>query len=140
MKKIFLLFALGVIVTLQAQNTVTISGQVTDFEGNPLSEANVFIQDIRFQVQYETISDENGYYQLEVAPGEYASMYVLKLDLYPRMDAVPHEEMRLEFWAWNIIADRDLVINPRYHRLELYGTTAFTIYGGYPGFLSISDP
>ena len=38
--------------------------------------------------------------------------------------------MRLEFWAWNVVADRDLTINPRYHRLELYGTYAFRTNAG----------
>ncbi|MCC8185960.1 MAG: carboxypeptidase-like regulatory domain-containing protein [Bacteroides sp.] len=140
MKKISFLFALLLTVHLHAQDRVTISGQVTDFDGNPLEKANVFVQDIRFQLQYETLTDEKGYYELEVAPGEYASIYILKEELYPRSNAVPEEDMRLEFWAWNVIADRDLEINARYHRLELYGTTAFTIYGGYPGFFIYFRP
>ncbi|NQX82047.1 MAG: hypothetical protein HRT66_08665 [Flavobacteriaceae bacterium] len=41
--------------------------------------------------------------------------------------------MRLEYWAWNVIADRDMTIHPRYQRLELYGLTAFKVLGGGSG-------
>ena len=56
------------------------------------------------------------------------------------MNAVPEKDMRLEFWAWNIIADTDLTINPRYHKLELYGTTVFEEYGGRPELLVYFRP
>jgi hypothetical protein len=59
---------------------------------------------------------------------------------YPRQDAVPDDEKRLEFWAWNVIADTDLTINPRYHRLELYGTNVFRIEGGYNGVMIYVRP
>ena len=134
MKKLFLLaliIILGVNLFAQNDNTVTISGQVTDFDGNSIDSCWVALYHEDFTTAYETISDENGNYVLSgVEKGLYLCMYALRLKEYPRANAVPDEDMRLEFWAWNVIADKDLTINPRYHRLELYGTYAFKIYSG----------
>ena len=68
------------------------------------------------------------------------AMYVLKPKEYPRRNAVPPKDMRLEYWAWNVIADRDLVINPQYYRLELYGLTAFRIQGSGSGLMVCVRP
>ena len=59
---------------------------------------------------------------------------------YPRQKAVKPEDMKLEFWAWNVIADRDLTLNLRYDKLELYGTTAFCEYGGRPEMFIYTRP
>jgi hypothetical protein len=112
-------------------NTISISGQVTDFDGNPIDGCWVALYHEDFSTAYETVSDKTGHYVLNgVEKGRYLCMYALRLKEYPRENAVPDEDMRLEFWAWNVIADRDLTINPRYHRLELYGTYAFKTYSG----------
>lgn len=115
----------------EVNGVITISGRVTDFEGNAIDSAIVTLKHRDFSTAYEIYSDKNGYYELKnVKRGNYMSMYVLRPKEYPRANAVPQEDMRLEFWAWNIIADRDLVINPRYDKLELYGTTVFEELGG----------
>jgi len=133
MKKLFLsalIIILGVNLLAQT-NTVTISGQVTDFDGNPIDSCWVALLHENFNPAYQTITDEAGYYVLSgVEKGLYFGMYALRLKEYPRANAVPDEDMRLEFWAWNVVADRDLTINPRYHRLELYGTYAFRTNAG----------
>jgi hypothetical protein len=86
-----------------------------------------------FSAAYKTYSDKTGHYELTgVEKGKYMAMDAIRLKEYPRTDAVPEKDMRLEFWAWNVIADRDLTINPRYHRLELYGFQVFEVYGGPP--------
>lgn len=123
------------IVSSQAQNdkpnTITISGRVTDFEGNPIDSALVQLQHTDFSEIYSTYSDQDGNYIMKgVEKGVYSSMYVIRPKEYPKENAVPQDDMRLEFWAWNVIADRDLVINPRYGRLELYGLNAYSINGG----------
>lgn len=41
--------------------SVTIYGQVTDFNGVPITGADVEIKDKRFNDLYSTLSDENGY-------------------------------------------------------------------------------
>ena len=79
---------------------------------------------------YETLSAADGTYVLEnVEKGYYRALYALDLQKYPRVGAVPEDEMRLEYWAWNVVATQDLTINPRYHRLELYGTTVSKMTG-----------
>ena len=58
------------------------------------------------------------------------------------MSTYPHTEktrtsgkdQRLEFWAWNFIADRDTTLNIRYHRMEVYGLRIFHIPGGMPTY------
>ena len=113
--------------------TITISGRVTDFDGHPVDGSAVLLLNSDFSPAYKTLSDADGYYRLEnVRKGRYAAMAAMRLEEYPRENAVPEEDMRLEYWAWNVIADRDLEINPRYHKLELYGLTVFEEYGGMP--------
>ena len=48
--------------------------------------------------------------------------------------------MKLEFWAWNVPADRDIRLNIRYDKLELYGTTAFFEFGGRQELLIYTRP
>lgn len=125
----------------QNGTTITISGQVTDFEGNPIDSSIVQLKHKDFTTAYETYSDEKGYYSLEnVEKGQYVAMFAMRLKEYPRTNAVSEEEMRLEFWAWNIIADKDLQINPRYHRLELYGFQVFEVFGGAPYLMAYVRP
>jgi hypothetical protein len=144
MKQLFLLslvLLLGINLFAQNGNTITISGQVTDFEGNPIDSCIVQLYHADFSTAYATYSDKSGHYALEnVEKGQYASMYVIRPKEYPRENAVAEEDMRLEFWAWNVIADRDLTINPRYHRLELYGFTVFEVRGGYPALMAYVRP
>ncbi len=122
-------------------DAIEISGQVTDFEGNPIDNAIVALYYSDFSTAYSTYSDKNGNYKLTgVKKGRYLAMYVLRPEEYPRKNAVPHEDMRLEFWAWNVIADRNLVINPRYHRLELYGLNAFMPIGSGSGIWLYARP
>jgi len=109
---------------------VTISGKVTDFEGNPIDCALVGLLRSDFTVVDSAYSDTNGFYKMDVNKGRYYSMWVLRPEEYPTQNAVPREDMRLEFWAWNIVADRDIQINPRYHRLELYRLNAMRGEGG----------
>ncbi|MDR2146353.1 MAG: carboxypeptidase-like regulatory domain-containing protein, partial [Tannerella sp.] len=104
----------------QETATITISGQITDFDGNPIDSCIIQLKDRNFNSAYETYSDKTGYYTLKnVETGHYLGMYALREKEYPRENAVPEEDMRLEFWAWNVIADSDLIINPRYQKLEL---------------------
>jgi len=141
-KLILLLLALGLTKAMYAQEeTITISGQVTDFEGHPIDSSIVRLLHADFSEAYVTYTDRNGHYTLDgVKKGRYAAMYVLRPKEYPRQNAVPKEDMRLEFWAWNVIADRDLTIDARYQKLELYGTTVFEQHGGYPSMFVYFRP
>jgi protocatechuate 3,4-dioxygenase beta subunit len=97
-----------------SQNTITISGQVTDFDGNAIDSSVVQVLHADFSVAYEAYTDKDGYYSIHnVKKGKYMALYAIRPKEYPRQDAVPDDEKRLEFWAWNVIADTDLIINPR---------------------------
>jgi hypothetical protein len=125
----------------QAINTITISGQVTDFDGNPIDSCAVQLMHEDFSIVSETYSDTSGHYSLkDVEKGKYMALYAIRPKEYPREDLVPAADKRLEFWAWNVIADKDLTINPRYHRLELYGFNVFEVYGGYPALMAYVRP
>lgn len=143
MKNFFsiLIFCFCCLLMIQAQETVKISGRVTDFNNNPIDSCQIRIQNRGFEDLYTTYTDKDGYYSLDnVQKGNYTSFFALRPKEYPRANSVPEEDMRLEFWAWNIIADRDLTINPRYDKLEIYGTTAYEIFGGYPGLFIYFRP
>lgn len=146
MKQLIFLFTYAIfcISTLYAQNSenhVSVSGRVTDFDGIPIDSAIVRILHDNFSEAYYTYSDKNGYYTIPmVEKGKYKAMYVLRPKEYPRENAVAREDMRLEFWAWNLVIDRDITINPHYHRLELYGTTAFRIPNSKGGFMIYTRP
>lgn len=136
-----ILFVLGINLFAQNGNTVTISGRVTDFDGNPMSYSVVQLKFKDFSTAYETYVDNNGYYKLEnVEKGRYMGLFAMRLNEYPQGNAVPEENTRLEFWAWNIIADKDLKINPRYHRLELQGFQVFEVYGDSPYLMAYVRP
>ncbi|MCL2412915.1 MAG: carboxypeptidase-like regulatory domain-containing protein [Bacteroidales bacterium] len=150
MKKIAvlsLLFLLGINLFAQNPNTITISGKVTDFDGNPINNSAVVLMDRNFNPIHMTFSDEAGYYALEnVEKGRYMALLAIRFNEYPRakqmfgIDAVAEDDMRLQFWAWNVIADRDLTINPRYHRLELYGFQVFEVWGAGPHLMAYVRP
>ena len=135
------MFILAINVFAQNENTIAISGQVTDFDGNPLDSCMVRLCHKNFKPVYETYSNKQGYYTLkDVEKGQYLALLAIRPKEYPRANVVPEEDMRSEFWAWNVIADRDLIINPRYQKLELYGINVFRVMGGYPGFFVYFRP
>lgn len=120
---------------------ISISGRVMDYNGSPIDSCSVSISNADFSTLYETYSDSNGYYRLDSIPkGRYAALCAMRPKEYPRMLMVPKEEMRLEFWAWNLIAENDIKLDIRYGKLELYGTTAFFEYGGRQELLIYTRP
>lgn len=126
---------------LFAQSFVSISGKVTDYNGQPIDSCHVSLGNADFSTLYETLTDSNGEYKLDSIPvGNYAAICAMRAKEYPRRMMVPKEDMKLEFWAWNIIADRDITLNIRYGKLELYGTTAFFEYGGRQELLIYTRP
>ncbi len=145
MKKTVLLFILSVAAIVcfsqDKGHTITISGRVTDFDDKPISKCEVRVLLSNFTEAYTAYSNEDGFYSIpNVEKGKYMAIYALRPEEYPRQLKVVEKDMRLEFWAWNVIADKDLTINSRYHRLELYGTTVFKENGGYPTIMLYTRP
>ncbi|WP_286925595.1 carboxypeptidase-like regulatory domain-containing protein [Flavobacterium sp. UBA4197] len=143
---LFISFFFSGFIIVKAQgttqrNTITISGKVTDFNGNPIDSSVVRLNNARFEPIYETYTDKEGNYKLEnVRKGNYKSMFVMRPKEYPRANEVSKDKMRLEFWAWNVVAKEDLIINPHYDKLEVYGTTVYETFGGTSGFFIYFRP
>lgn len=116
-------------------DSITISGIVTDFNGTPVDSAFVEVKYSDFKTAYKTLTDKNGHYSLKVLKGKYLALASLKMSEYPIGGSIlPKDKQRLEFWAWNVIAEKDLILNIKYHRLEIYGVNVFRIQGATPGF------
>lgn len=142
MKQLLLTIALLISANLLlAQSFVTISGRVTDYSGNPLDSCHVSLGNADFSTLFEVLTDSTGEYKMDSIPvGNYAAICSMRSKEYPRQLKVPKEDMKLEFWAWNVIADRDITLDIRYGKLELYGTTAFFEYGGRQELLIYTRP
>lgn len=116
-------------------DTVTISGRVTDFEGQPIESCTVCWQDTHFNSVSEVLTDKDGRYVAHVPKGKYRSLYAIYAPSYEMAGAksgLPESERRLEFWGWNYVADRDTMLNIRYDRMEAYGLHVFSIPGAAP--------
>lgn len=114
---------------------VTVSGRVTDFDGNPIDSVTVGWLNPAFSGQYYATTDADGRYCARIPKGRYAYAGGINMAEYPNAGSMLSEaDQRLEYWAWNFIADRDTVFDFRYHRLEVYGVNAFQIQGATPGY------
>ena len=102
----------------QNEATFKISGRVTDLENQPIKGASVFLKDAKFKDVATAKSDEEGYYSLSAPKGRYMALVAVK----------QYMTKYLEFWAWNVPGDTDLVINPRFDRMEVYAINAWHMY------------
>lgn len=132
---------IGLCGPMALADTVTISGRVTDYNGEPIDSCTVMVVNPDFNEAYTAVSDADGKYRLDnVSKGRYAAIAAMRENEYPRALAVDKKDMRLEFWAWNVVADHDINLDIRYEKMELYGTTAFREYGGRPELLIYTRP
>jgi len=141
MKRSVLLVAISLLcsVGIYAQKElVKISGKVKDFEENLVANATVQLMNEKFDPVEGCVtkSDENGNYELNVPKGTYYCMFSMILEEYPKFSPdLPKEDQRLEFWGWNIIAEKDIEIDIHYDRMEVYALNVFQVQGsGYPGY------
>ncbi len=136
-----ILFSSILVYAQDETDYVTISGRVTDYDGNPLDSVSVFWQNEKFDVVQEDITDKVGYYTSRIKKGKYYAMGALNMSKYiVTGSTLPEDELRLEFWSWNFIADRDTSFNMQYHRLEVYGVNVFRIQGATPGYTIYCRP
>lgn len=133
MKKIILLFLLVVPFTMNAQNEkVNIQGTVKDYSKEPIDSANVLLFNPDFQPIYQTVTNSDGHYSLDVPKGNYYGMAVVNMNHYGKS--------KLEYWAWNIPAHENLQIDPRYHKMEVYALNAFRPQGAHPSYIIYFRP
>lgn len=104
-------------LNLYSQDSIRVYGHVTDFKGKPIDSVTVRLKNKKFENLYGTLSDKEGYFSMKVAKGSYSSLYAVRSNDYGKT--------KLEYWAWNIPAYKDLEINPRYDRMEIYAMNAF---------------
>lgn len=101
----------------------TFSGQVSDFDGNPFP-AVVMLYRYSFDDSpfiMGTWTDLNGRYSFRVPAGIYNAMY---------SDDNTYKISSLECWGWNIIADRDEVIDLKIGSGEVYSLNVSVNNGG----------
>lgn len=118
------------------KDSVTITGVVSDYDGNAIRNCSVMFQNSMFDVLFETKTDDEGQYQITVSKGKYSNLGAIDMDTYPHTmePGMKTDDLRLEFWGWNVIADRDTTLNIKYHRMEAYGLHVFQIMGGVPTY------
>jgi hypothetical protein len=101
---------------------IKIYGKVTDFNGNPMERVEIVVLSREFKAIYQTFSDADGKYSLDISRGNYIALWACK----------DYAIKNLEYWAWNIPAYQDLEINPRINGLEVYAINAWIPQGGLP--------
>ena len=120
----------------EGRDSVTVCGRVTDFDGTPIDSCDVIWQSPSFGAALRVQTDREGHYEARVPRGKYQSMAAIHLPSYPNVamqeGRLKEEDYRLEFWAWDFIADRDTTLDIRYHRMEVYGLRVFRIPGAMP--------
>jgi hypothetical protein len=107
-----------------------ISGKVTDFHGDPLSNAVVELENPHFNASYKTCTNDDGEYEMIVRKGLYLALAVFK----------DYKTRYLEYWAWNVPAYQDLQFNPRIEGIEVYAMNAFKPQGAYPSLIIYFRP
>jgi hypothetical protein len=103
---------------------ITISGQVTDKQGKPVTKCDVFFNKQAWidDSSIHVTCNENGYYVAEIEAGHYNSLYICDEDLYGKT--------KLEFWGWNLTLDKSQTINAQFDTMEVYSLTTWASNGG----------
>jgi hypothetical protein len=112
------------------ERKMVISGKVTDFDNNPLQDAQVQIKNDHFKAIYKACTNKKGEYKIYVKKGLYLAFMAYK----------DYKTKYLEYWAWNVPVDRDLQFNPHIGGLEVYAMNAFVPQGAYPSLLIYFRP
>ncbi|MBN1398701.1 MAG: carboxypeptidase regulatory-like domain-containing protein [Bacteroidetes bacterium] len=121
---LFFFFVLQTYISAFGQvspKTMHISGFVKDFNERPIDSADVFLLNRFFKPVVQTLTDSTGYYILRFQEDAYHALAAIKMSDYGKS--------RVEYWAWRVPAVDSLTVNPRYHRLEVYGVNAFSVQG-----------
>lgn len=120
----------------QQQDSVTICGRVTDYNGQPIDSVSIWWQSPSFNEIAQAVTNKSGYYSARIPKGKYQSVGAINMATYPHTakPGLQESDLRLEFWTWDFIADRDTTLDIQYHRMEVYGLRVFQIPGGMPTY------
>lgn len=95
-------------------------GTVCDKRGAPIAGAAVELKDERFQTVAATVSDATGQYRLETEKKRYPFLIAVK----------DYAVENLEYWCQDLDLTRDIRLDIRFDKLEVYGLHAFRVKGG----------
>jgi len=109
--------ASGVLAAAQITQSAEITGTITDFQNHPIAGAEVDVRDAHFQDAATSSTDVHGMFRLTVKKGRYMALFACK----------DYKVKHLEFWAWNLMVDDNMIINARIDDLEVYAINAFLI-------------
>jgi hypothetical protein len=116
--------AAGIAGNDEVGKTARIFGRVTDLQNRPIAGASVELKNSRFDTVSGTTSGPDGTYSLNAPKGNYLALLAVK----------DYQTKFLEYWAWNVPAEGDLEINPRFDRLEVYAINAWQPQGALPSY------
>jgi hypothetical protein len=85
-------------------------GRVTDFEGKPV-QAYVMINSTKFRGCGSAKTDAKGYFELMLPERRYQQIFVCDKN---------YGRSTLEFYGWNLYLDRDIELNARVDKIEIY--------------------
>lgn len=109
---------------------VKVYGRVTDFENNPLENAEVFIKDRVFNDVYKTVTNKNGEYEIQIVEGLYYAIAIVK----------DYTINYLEYWAWNVPVYKNTEISCKIGGLEVYAINCYDIQGAWPSLMIYFRP
>ncbi len=105
-------------------DTITISGTITDKEGQPVSKCDVFFNKEAWITEdsVHVQCDKNGRYSAEIKAGHYNSFYVC--------DEEEYGKTALEFWGWNLNFTKSQTLDAAFDTLEVYSLSTWASNGG----------
>ena len=86
-------------------------GRVTDFEGNPRPNCFITAHDAEFNALATVKSDAEGYYELWLPEKDFLAIAAADES---------YSKETLECWVWDVRLNKDLELNLRYDKLEIY--------------------
>lgn len=100
----------------------TIYGQVTDKYHQPVAGATVGVMNRDFEMLYQTLTDADGKYRLELPDGAYPFLIAVK----------DYTVQNLEYWCNAISLQGQLELHCQIDTLEVYGLHVFAVKGAFP--------
>ena len=80
-----------------AQQTIKISGRVTDFNDKPISNCTVMLMDGRFNAIDSVVTDSVGFYLMNgIKSGKYMALTAIKWDEYVRFSKFPEHGITVD--------------------------------------------
>ena len=99
-----------------------IYGKITDKHNQPMNEVMAGVMDKNFEPQYQTVTNADGTFCLELPEGEYPFFMAVR----------DYGEKYLEYWCNDIRVEDSVELNFSIDTLEVYGIHVFEVRGAAP--------